>query len=345
MAVPERGPRIRDLGEFGLIDRIAGLTGRAAGVDTGIGDDTAVLDTGGPRLLLATIDIQVEGRHFLTGRSTPYQIGRRTAAINVSDIGAMGGMPRWALVSLALPPDLAVSWVDEFYRGLNEELGRYGAALVGGNLSGSATIVVDLALLGEAERGRVLLRSGAQPGDVLMVTGTLGRAGAGRFALDAGLDRADPAVAACVTAQLTPAPRALEGIAVAQSGLATAMLDLSDGLAGDLGHICERSGVGVEVDAALLPIDARTRAVADRLGVDPLRLALAGGEDYELLFTAAPSAVEPLRSAVAAVAGVPVTVIGRITLPQSGRQITVDGVAQPMTAAGWDHFRTDGERA
>src|SRR5688500_8527276 len=159
--------RIADLGEFGLIERIAGVLGPApAGVVAGIGDDTAIIDTGGPRLLLATIDIQVEGRHFLRERTKPDLLGRRAAAINLSDIGAMGGEPRWALISLALPQDLDVAWVDGLYRGLREELGKFGAAVIGGNLSGGRDIVIDLALLGEVERGRELRRDGARPGDV-----------------------------------------------------------------------------------------------------------------------------------------------------------------------------------
>lgn len=333
--------RIDDLGEFGLIARIARLAGTAAaGAELGIGDDTAVLDTGGERLLLATIDIQVEGRHFLRERTDAYRLGRRTAAINLSDIGAMGGEPRWALVSLALPGDLDVAWVDELYRGLTEELGRFGAAVVGGNLSGAAAIVIDLALLGAVERGRVLRRDGARPGDVILVTGTLGASAAGRSALDAGLDGADPVVADAVTAHRTPAPRVPEGRAIAAAGGATAMLDLSDGLSSDLGHICDASGVGAVVDARRLPVAEGARRLAARLGLDPVRLAVAGGEDYELLFTAPPPAVAPLREAVRAATGIAVAEIGRITHATEGRWL-VDGETRvPLAATGWDHFRT-----
>ncbi len=332
--------RIDELGEFGLIDRIARLTGAAPdGTVAGIGDDTAVLDIGGPRLLLATIDIQVEGRHFLRGRTDPHDLGRRTAAINLSDIGAMGGAPRWALVSLALPPKLEVAWVESLYRGLAEELGRFGAAVVGGNLSGGEGIVIDLALLGEAEREQVLYRSGARPGDVILVTGHLGCSAAGRLALDAGLDPADPAVARVVAAHRLPWPRVRAGQAIAATGYATAMLDLSDGLASDLGHVCDASGAGALVDASLLPIDAETRRVADRLGADPVWLAVAGGEDYELLCTAPPDTVEHLRAAVKRAEDLPLTAIGRITPAAEGRRLLVDGRATPLNAAGWDHFR------
>lgn len=330
--------RIRDIGEFGLIERIAALTGAASGAVVGIGDDTAVLDTGGPRLLLATIDIQVEGRHFLRNRIPARALGRRTAAINLSDIGAMGGEPRWALVSLALPPDLEVGWVEDLYRGLGEELGRFGAAVIGGNLSGGETIMIDLALLGEVERERLLRRGGARPGDAILVTGTLGASAAGRFALDAGLDPSDPAVAEVIRAHESPIPRVTAGRAIAATGRATAMLDLSDGLSSDLGHICDASGTGALIDAAALPIAAATRSVAARLGLDPVRLAVAGGEDYELLLTATTEAVEPLRAAVRDAAAIDLTVVGRILPAAEGRWLSVAGGRAPLTAAGWDHF-------
>ena len=331
--------RIAELGEFGLIERIARLTGEPRGAVVGIGDDAAVLDTGGPRLVLATIDIQVEGRHFVKERTTARELGRRTAAINLSDIGAMGGEPRWALVSLALPPDLDVGWVDDLYAGLTEELGGYGAAVIGGNLSSSDSIVLDLALLGEVERGRVLTRGGARPGDAVFVTGSLGASAAGRAALDMALDASYPATAACIRAHLTPTPRVREGAAIAATGLATAMLDLSDGLSSDIGHLCDQSGVGVALNIGALPISAQARAVASWLKLRPLELAVAGGEDYELLFTAPPEAEAALVAAVRAVSSTLVTCIGLILPAADGRWLS-DGLAsQPLTAGGWDHFR------
>jgi thiamine-monophosphate kinase len=331
---------IGEIGEFGLIERIAALSGPTPdGVSVGIGDDTAVLDTGAPKLLLATIDIQVEGRHFLRARTDPCRLGRRTAAINLSDIGAMGGEPRWALVSLVLPPDVKVSWVEELYRGLTAELGRFGASVIGGNLSGGEQIVIDLALLGEVERGRVLRRGGARTGDVILVTGDLGASAAGRFALDAGLDTEEADVAVAVAAHLTPMPRVREGAAIAVTGLATAMLDLSDGLSSDLGHVCDASQAGAVVDLDALPVSPATRRLADRLRLDVFRLAVAGGEDYELLFTAPPSAVDALQSTVRRATGVAVTPIGHITTAAEGRWFVTSDTRAPIDAAGWDHFR------
>ncbi len=335
-----RAMRIQDLGEFGLIARIARLTGPdREGTATGIGDDTAVLDTGGARLLLATVDIQVEGRHFVRERTPPYTLGRKTAAINLSDIGAMGGAPRWALISLAVPGELDVEWVDELYRGLVEELGRFDAGVVGGNLSGSEAIVVDLTLLGEVERGRVLRRDGARPGDIILVTGHLGASVVGRFALDAGFGEGDPDVRAAIESHRLPTPRVREGGAIAAAGGATAMLDLSDGLSSDLAHVCEASGVGAVVDAARVPVAAGTRLIAERLGLDPLRLALTGGEDYELLFTAPPAAVASLTVAVRAINNIDVTAIGRITPAAGGRWLQIEDQRHPLDTNGWDHFK------
>ena len=332
--------RIQDVGEFGLIQRIAAVTGATpGGVAVGIGDDTAVLDAGGPRLLLATIDIQVEGRHFVRERVRADRLGRRVAAVNLSDIGAMGGEPRWALVSLALPPDLEVRWVEDLYQGMGEELGRFGAAVVGGNVSGSEGIVIDLALIGEVERGRVLSRDGARPGELILVAGHRGPSAAGRLALDAGVDTAEPGMAAVVAAQETPTPRVREGRAIAATGAATAMLDLSDGLSSDLGHICEASGVGANVDLVRLPIAPETRRVAVRLGLEATQLAVAGGEDYELLFTAPPESAEVLAAAVRAATGTPVAVVGRLTPASEGRWLTGGDRRVPLQAAGWDHFR------
>ena len=322
------------IGEFGLIDRIARVLRRPAdGVVLGIGDDTAVLDTGGPRLLLATVDMQVEGRHFLRGRTPPELLGRRVGAVNLSDIGAMGGTPRWALVSLALPRSLPVAWVEQFYAGLDTILGEFGAYVVGGNLSGGTRITADLTLLGEVERNHLRTRDGARPGDAICVTGTLGRSAAGRAALDAG--RGGEAEAAAIRAHLAPMPRVREGQVLAASGRVTAMLDLSDGLASDLRHICAASGVGAVVHTDRLPIAGDTRGIASSLQLDPVALALGGGEDFELLFTAPEAAVERLREAVGS-AGM--TVVGEVRPATEGLRLLGDG-GKRLEPQGWDHFR------
>lgn len=334
--------RIRDIGEFGLIDRIArALPAPGEGVVVGIGDDVAVLRTDGTRPILATCDIQVEGVHFLRDKISPYQLGRKVVAINVSDIAAMGGVPRYLLVSLVLPKETEVEFVDGLYEGMREECRRWGAEIVGGNMAHSPDgVIVDLFLLGEVEPDHLLRRSGARAGDRVLVTGTLGDSAAGLALLlhpetvcpDAHRDFV-------LRRHLTPTPRLWEGRAIARSGLATAAIDVSDGLASDIGHICEMSGVGARIRADALPISEAARAVARAIGTDPLEWALFGGEDYELLFTAPADRAEDLARRVQEETGTPVAVIGEITSAQEGiTLVRADGIA-PLRKGGWDHFR------
>jgi thiamine-monophosphate kinase len=327
---------IADLGEFGLIDRITRRLRRPdRDVPVGIGDDTAVIDIGGPTLLLATVDMQVEGRHFIRERTPPRLFGRRIGAVNLSDIASMGGRPRWALTSLALPPDLPVEWVDAFIEGLDEILAQFGAVVVGGNLTGADQIAADLTLLGDVERGHVLTRSGAQHGDLICVTGTLGRSAAGRAALDAGVQIRD--FDAAIEAHLAPSPRIREGQALARTGYVHAMIDLSDGLAGDLRHICDASDTGAVVYADRLPLSADTTHIAKALSLDPVALAAAGGEDFELLFTASPDAFDRIARSLADGPGTVLTTIGEIVDRAEGYRL-IDAGGKTLELRGWDHF-------
>ncbi len=334
--------RVRDIGEFGLIDRIArSLPAPGEGVVVGIGDDVAVLRSS-DRHILATCDIQVEGIHFLREKITPYQLGRKVVAINVSDIAAMGGVPRYLLVSLVLPRETEVEFVDGLYEGMREECGRWGAEIVGGNMAHSPDgIIVDLFLLGEVEPDRLLRRSGARVGDRVLVTGTLGDSAAGlALLLNPGAACPDAHREFALRRHLTPTPRLWEGRAIARSGLATAAIDVSDGLASDVGHICEMSRVGVRLWADALPISDAARAIAGAVGADPLEWALFGGEDYELLFTAPADGAERLARWVQEETGTPVSIIGEVVPAEEGMSLVgADGFARPLRKGGWDHFR------
>jgi thiamine-monophosphate kinase len=337
---------ISDLGEFGLIERVRRvLPPSGAGVVVGIGDDVAVLRTSPEMLILATCDIQLEGPHFLRHRITPYQLGRRAVAINLSDIAAMGGIPRYVLVSLGLPDDIEVEYVDALYEGLGEGAARFGAEIVGGNMARSSSgIVVDITLLGEVEPELMLLRSGAQVGDLILVTGTLGDSAAGLALLQRGEVAPSPEHAYAVKeAHLTPTPRVKEGRVVARSRDATAMIDLSDGLANDLGHICERSEVGAVVRAGQIPISEAVCSIAKTLERDPLSWALFGGEDYELLFTVPAKKVEELAAALRRETDTPATVVGEIlSKAEDMRLMTREGDLVPLPIRGWDHFSRKG---
>ncbi len=342
--VPQAGPgeTIQALGEFGLIARLTrGLRARPD-VLVGVGDDCAVLDLDGDTVLLATCDALVDGSQFLQRVATPTQIGRRVLAVNLSDIASMGGAPRYALVSLFLPTDLPVAFLDGLYLGLQSEAWAYGAVIVGGNIVGSPTFGLDITLLGQARRDQVILRSGARPGDALLVTGALGEAAAGLHLLLHPETPAPEAVAERLKdAQLTPVPRVPEGRLLASLGVVTAMLDISDGLAADLGHLCEQSKVGARLDEVALPIADDVRQVARRTGQDALDWALTGGEDYQLLFTAPPAAVPRIIETLQIATGTPVTVIGAILSPEAGMTLRAqDGSIQPLAPRGWDHLRS-----
>jgi thiamine-monophosphate kinase len=338
--------KISDLGEFGLIARLrARLGSRFPGVLTGIGDDTAVLAPPGDRALLATCDCLVEGIHFLRSSSPPRDIGRKAAAVNLSDIAAMGGEPRWMLVSLGLPPETESGFVEELYEGLAEAALKYGARVVGGNMASlPGRLLVDVFLLGTAPEKGALLRSGARPFDLLFVTGTPGDSAAGLALLRAGGSSRCAERARLVRRHLAPEPRVAEGRRLASLGCVSSAIDISDGLVADLGRLCEESGLGAVIEAERIPLSGECVAASRELGQDPAGFALFGGEDYELLFTAPPGSEKAVREALAADGLEGATVIGAMT-GAAGVTVLREGrpVALPART-GWTHFRSDDEK-
>ncbi len=338
--------RLEELGEFGLIARLTGNLETRPDVALGIGDDAALLDPGPGMLVVATIDALIEGRHFLMATATPAEIGRKALAVNLSDLAAMGAEPCWALVSLLLPPSLEVGILDGVYAGLRSEAQRYGVAVVGGNVAATdGPLTIDVVALGRCLRDTQVTRAGGQPGDLLLVTGSLGAAAAGLLVAREP-ERADGVaqslLQAARSALVTPIPRIEAGRALAAGRLVTAMLDISDGLVSDLGHLCERSGVGAELDASLLPVDPAAVAIAARYGRDPLTLALDGGEEYELLCALAPEHRDEALATLRAVGCAP-AVIGRLTTRAAGMTLRrPDGSTEPPRARGWDHLSRGG---
>lgn len=334
--------QIEELGEFGLIDRIREILPEPGkDVIVGIGDDVAVLRGSSERVWLATCDVQMEGAHFLRSAVLPRDLGRKALAINQSDIAAAGGEPRFALVSLGLPGDLTVEFVDELYTGLRMQAETFGMEIVGGNISRSRLgLFIDIFLLGEAPRQDILLRSGAHPGDKILVTGTLGDAAA-RVALllDPKLNTPEPYAEIARTRFSLPTPRIREGRLIAQSHLASSMLDISDGLASDLGHICEKSNVGARIVADRLPIYTENRILAQAAHGNEWYFGLYGGEDYELLFTAPADNADALAERITRETGTHVSIIGEILSKGAGRQLILDTGFVPLDPQGWDHFR------
>lgn len=320
------------IAEFQLIERLASIVGPTE-APTGIGDDAAVIDQPGPDYLLATVDMLVEGVHFDRSGLSMEAVGRRAMAVNVSDIAAMGGRPAYALVSLALPSSEQQVMVEQLYTGLVAEAGRHRVAIVGGNVTRiDGPLAIDVTLLGSVSKEDVVRREGARVGDILAVTGTLGSAAALRLGREAGLKMPPE----WYQEHLIPRARIDAGQALAARHLARAMLDLSDGLSGDLRHLGEASGVGARIRAPLLPIDPITAQIARSLAVDPLDLALSGGEDYELLVALLPGDVGRAQEAVAPV---PLTVVGEVVSREAGyRLITLAGTEQALPAESWRHF-------
>ncbi|SRR5579871_136281 len=322
-------------GEFDLIERLRRLVPTAGrGVRTGIGDDTAVVSL--PRRALVTCDVQVEGVHFRFGMSAPRDVGWRALAVNLSDIASMGGAPRYALVSVLLPPGVSVRDVEAIYRGLGQAARAHGVIVVGGNISRtSGPLALDVTLLGEA--GRVLTRGGARPGDGVWVTGTLGNAAAGLFLARRRRVRMREA-RTLVEAYRRPSPRVRAGRALAAHRAVTAAIDISDGTAQDLVHVLDASEVGAVLNLERVPVAPAVVAAARAAHLDPYVWALEGGEDYELLFTARPGFEASART-VARAAGVAVTRIGEIVPRSAGRWILVPaGRRTPLRPAGWDHL-------
>ena len=310
-----------DGGEFALISRLAALLGDPStpGI-IGIGDDCAGIPRGDGFLLMAC-DIAVEGRHFRRGLAPMEDVGWKVATANVSDVVACGGRPTFALVSLGVPETLPQEELDGLYRGLAAAGRHYGFQVLGGNVSGAQELIVDLFILGEAPR--FIARGGARPGDLLAVSGTLGDGDAGLALLLA--QGVQAAAHPLVRRHLRPTAR-LDLVELLQE-VATAAIDISDGLASELHHVAQASGVRLEVEAARIPLSQALRDFARERGETPLTRAVNGGESYEILLTLPESARGRLD-------GTDVTVIGRVT---AGEGVYLDGA--PLPSGGWDHLR------
>jgi thiamine-monophosphate kinase len=337
---------LSDIGEFGLIDRIHKLIEaegtRTPGVTLSIGDDTAAIKPRAGYELLVTCDCLVEGRHYLPAHINGVDLGRRAMAVNISDIGAMGGLPLYSLVSLGLRENMLIGDIESMYQGFLTELNPFGASIIGGNITKiENTNFIDITLVGEVEQGKLMLRSSAEVGDAILITGYPGQAVAGLQLLQSSRSPQDVQDDPLLQSYITPKHRAREGHAVASSGYAKAMIDTSDGLLADLGHICEKSNVGAELIQEKLPLSQALSLAASRLNRDPYDMILGDSDDYELILTCAPNHVERIQSIITRTSDIPVTEIGRITEAMERIQLILpDGRKQAVTPSGWDHFKT-----
>ena len=334
--------KVSELGQFGMIDIVAKMINEARdnqadswkNLIDGIGDDCAVW-RGETTNQLAKMDCQVQGVHFHLDLITWEDLGWKSLAVNLSDIASMGGIPHYALVSLGLPLDTEVENVVSLYRGMLKLAKLSGTAIVGGNMSSSPVIFVDVSVMGSTgnPEGLYLSRSSARPGDKIAVTGWLGTAAAGLEMLSKNL-KFDTAITSCLKqAFAQPEPRLTEGRLLVGKGVKAGM-DISDGLLSDLGHICRASAVGALIEIERLPIRPEVKSA---FGERSLEMALSGGEDYQLLFSAQAEIIQRVRD----VSAYPITIIGEIAAENPGQVIAVDNGGKRFLPrkSGWDHFK------
>jgi len=328
--------KISCLGEFGLIDKIRKSSACSSpAVVVGIGDDAAVIKMAASSVLLATTDMLIEHVHFDLSLTDFPSLGWKSAAVNLSDIAAMGGIPRFCLSSLAIPSGISVEAVKGFYRGFSSLLRAHNTMLVGGDTSSSKSgFVVSVSVLGETKRGMAVYRSGAKYGDSVFVTGTLGDSGAGLEILKSGHRGQRAGVRNLIKKHNRPVPRIEWGRQIALAKCASAMIDISDGLSSDLSHICDASGVGAVLFSDKIPLSTSLLKSATCLEKKPLHYALSGGEDYELLFTVPPSRMNKLKSL-----RIPITEIGRITKGNGLFLVNAEGRKALLKPTGYNHFK------
>lgn len=333
-------PTLAELGEFEVIRRLAAVRSETVGIVTGPGDDAAVLRTTDGCDLVVTTDAFVEGRHYLNDWMGAGQAGRRLAMANLSDIAAMGATPRWGLHSIGAHADEQVEWLEAFERGVDRALTEAGASVVGGNLTAvDGPAWADLTVMGEVPRGAAWKRSGANDGDLLAVTGWPGRAGAAwRLAQKKGDLARRPEWADLLRAWIEPEARHALAIALLPLGAVTAAVDLSDGIAGDLGHLCEASATGAILDDSIWPEDELLAKAADVLDLPLVDLRVGPSDDYELLLAIRPGRLDECLE-VAQSLDVPLQVVGRIAPRSSGLVWLGEHGPVPVEAKGFEHFR------
>jgi len=335
--------RVDEIGEFALIERLARMLPQSANVLVGPGDDAAVFKLSSGQTMVATCDMLIEGVHFdLTGCS-PSQVGWRAMTASLSDMAAMGCNPLFAIVSIGMPADTAISDVEQIYVGLTQAAQEHSAAIVGGDTARSPQgIVIDVSLIGEAVGSRYLTRSGASEGDAVIVTGFPGQSAAGLEIALSGRNPHGNDEEQLVRAHLAPRARVEQGLFLARSDNVGAAIDLSDGLVQDLGHICEMSQLGALIDVVKLPISSHLAKYCERKAKSAATCCLSGGEDYELLFTVRGGCLESFLSGWRGEFGLPATVIGYMTSEFTGVRLENATDIPLCRITGYDHFRRTG---
>ena len=329
-------------GEAEIISRIRRRARATDQVLVGIGDDAAVLRHGTATDLIACCDLMAEGVHFRREWAAPRLIGHKALAVTLSDVAAMGGVARFAMISIALPHALSPGFIEELLEGIFELADSSGVSIIGGDTSSSVdSLFIDTSVIGECVAGRAITRKGAKVGDAIYVTGAFGASALGLLLLEQGFRLTDlaesDARAEALMKHLAPAPRLKIGRAIGERGLATAMIDISDGLSTDLWHVLDESDCGAIIKADRVPIaDCVRRLATGDSGIEPLRLALDGGEEYELLFTS-PLENQTGIAEMSEELGVPITAIGRI-VADKGLRLERNGSFEAIPPSGYEHM-------
>lgn len=328
--------KVSEIGEFGLIERISKLVGPPKkDVLIGIGDDAAIVAATDAPLAITT-DIMVEGVHF-TSEMPPRAIGYKALAVNISDIAALAGEPKYAVISLGLREDTEVDFVDEIYRGIVDCAGRFGVQLIGGDITKSPIYIINIALTGTVDGEIKQQRGRARAGDTILVSGHLGASALGLEIIKSkrAIENSDKVK----FAHYYPLPRVVEAKIAAAAGCG-AIEDISDGLVRDLGNICRAAGVGAEIQTEKIPIDNMTINISKELAIDPLEAALSGGEDYELIIISPSDKVKGVIDNVTSRTGTKITPIGKIVTRQGLRFLQGDGSNYHLSGVGYDHFKS-----
>jgi len=333
---------LKQIGEFGFIDKISrGCLICPEGIARAIGDDAAAFGMEVGRLALITTDLLVERVHFLRTAVSGFDLGYKCLAVNLSDIAAMGGEARQAFVSIAIPADCSLVYLEDLYEGMKQLAAEFDVNILGGDTTGSKTdLIVNVAVYGTVPADELLARDAARPGDILFSTGYLGDSRAGLHLILNGIEADDPHLQSLYRAHVRPPPHLREGRFLAARSGVHAAIDTSDGLSSDLGHIARQSRVGAILQADRLPISDALKAFCRRFDFDPVQFALAGGEDYTLLCTSDADQAAALEKDFESRFKRPLFRIGRINAGQRLEMEYPDGRIASITASGWDHFKT-----
>lgn len=333
---------LKDIGEFGFIKRISsGCLVRAENVLKGIGDDAAAFKTDADEITLVTTDLLVERVHFLRNATSGYNLGYKSLAVNLSDIAAMGGTAKEAFISIAIPENCSINFLDDFYKGIKNLAAEFDVNLLGGDTTRSKEdLVINICVVGSVPEDEILFRDSAQPGDIIFSTGFLGDSRAGLHLIVNNISTGFKEMKVLKEAHFIPKIYLREGRFLAQQGSVHAAIDVSDGLSSDLGHILEESNVGALLYAEKTPISQNLKRFCVKFKFDPVEYALTGGEDYTLLCTVSPDVADKVEQNYFKEFNLPLYAIGEISGSGKFELIYPDGQIRQVKPSGWDHFNT-----